>query len=48
MAYKFTKIGKNQIYIGTKEDTCRICNKTLSNLECIIESNFFICLNPCS
>ena len=48
MAYKFTKTGKNQIYIGTEEDKCYFCNKSLSGRECIAESDFFICLDTCS
>ena len=47
MAYPYTKVGKTDIYMGEPGDRCFFCNRSLSGKDCILESNFLICLDNC-
>ena len=47
MAYPYTKVGKTDIYIGEPGDRCFFCNRSLTGKDCIVESNFLICLALC-
>jgi len=48
MAYPYTKAGKIKIYIGEAQDRCYLCNRSLSGKDCIVQSDFLICLNNCN